>query len=168
MGGCVWPVASGSGGAPQAWPVTVPPSLGPRGTDHHEGCSLYDDVREGDTASCCVWCQEKAFEHPMVQVRLCCWPSGPHTWSSTAQPSGLGGPPLCRTLLPPAPSPHACSRLLAWCQGKGLQPPPFMGKPCQDRSLLLVGLHTTASQARHSRTSWADGFSCQGALGDAC
>lgn len=82
-------------------------------------------------------------EHPMVQVRLCSWPSGPHP--ELHSPNwGLGGSTFVQNIAATCtPPPHVCSRLLAWCQGKGLQRlPPLMGKPRQDHSLLCWSGYT--------------------------
>ena len=91
-------------------------------------------------------------EHPMVQVRLCPWPSGPHP--ELHSPNQGRGAHLCaERCCHPHPSPSRLLPAPGLVPGEGATAPASLNgeAPPGPLSPLLVGLHTRASQARHCR-----------------
>lgn len=118
------------------------PLLGPRGADHHRAALHNGSAGRGHgQAAVCGGGRKR--EHPMVQVRLFL-ALRPSPLNSYSPNRGQGrGSTFVQNVAATSTSPPFYSRLLAWCQGKGLQrPPPFMGKPPQDHSLLCCSGYT--------------------------
>lgn len=163
----MWPVASGvrRGTAGVPW-LRLSPLLGPRRADHHRA-ALHDGRAGRGHGQAAVCGGGRKREHPMVQVRLFLALRPSHLDSYSPNGGwGWGGPPLCRTLLPPAPLPLSTPASWPGVRGRGYSTLlPLWGSP--PRTTLF-----SAGQATHQSFSslallrfWADSFGCRGASG---